>query len=114
MLFYAFLYPLCPVQCFVHIGPGQFLLLGLVKTVTMQNLEQDYGRKMEKLYFGCVGSYSNTEESKQFMKEGRMFILSGLDSWHDHSFLGDTMWVLFEMLPLQTRWGFLFILNFIY
>lgn len=55
----------------------------------MQNLELDHGRKkMEKLYFGCVGSYSNTEESKQFMKEGRMFILSGLDSWHDHSFLG--------------------------
>lgn len=51
--------------------------------MTMQNLGQNHGRKIEKLYLGYVGSYSNTKESKQCMKEGRMFILSGLDSWHD-------------------------------
>lgn len=76
----------CTVLC-THRSSVIFVI-GISENSGKAEFEKRSWQKKWRNYFGCVGSYSNTEESKQFIKEGRMFILSGLDSWHDHSFLG--------------------------
>ena len=87
MLLYDFLYLLCPVQYFAHIGPQIIFVTGTVEIVTKMNLGKMWQKNIEKLYFGCVGSHSDTKAEFSSFVSWRSEMMTVL--------FVDTMWVFF-------------------